>query len=68
MRKRMKGRGKGEGGIELSDYDFDSNTRAERFADEPTMGGGGDRNEFREELERQRKEEWRNKAAKVSSF
>ena len=67
MRKRMKGRGKGEGGIELSDYDFDSNTRTERFADEPTTGGG-DRNEFREELERQRKEEWRNKAAKVSSF
>ena len=67
MRKRRGGKGKGDV-IELSDYDFDSNTRAERFEDEPTTGGGGDRNEFREEMERQRKEEWRNRAAKVSSF
>ena len=67
MRKRRRG-GKGGDGIELNDYDFDSNTRAERFEDEPTTGGGGNRNEFREEMERQRKEEWRNRAAKVSSF
>lgn len=65
--RRRRGRGKGNG-VELSDYGFDSNTRAERFEDEPTTGGGGDRNQFREEMERQRKEDWNNRAAKVSSF
>lgn len=64
MRRRRGRRGKGEG-IELNDYD----TRADRFEDEPPTGGtGGDRNEFRDEMERQRKEDWRNRAAKVSSF
>lgn len=62
MRRRRGRRGKGEG-IELNDYD----TRADRFEDAPTTGGG-DRNEFREEMERQRKEDWKHRAAKVSSF
>lgn len=60
MRKRRGRRGKGEG-IELGAY----GGRAERFEDAPGVGG---RNEFREEMERQGKEEWRNRAAKVSSF
>lgn len=68
MRRRRGRRGKGDG-IELSDYEFDSNARADRFEDVPTTGAaGGNRNEFREEMERQRKEDWKNRAAKVSSF
>lgn len=52
--------------IELSDYDFDSSTaRAERFEDEPTRGGG---NAFRDEIERQKQEEWRNRPQKITSF
>lgn len=66
-KRRGKGKGKAGQGIELNDYDFDANTRAERFEDEPTTGRGGNRNQFRDELERQRQEEFRNRAAKVSS-
>ena len=68
IRKRNKRRhGKGDPGIELSDYDFDAstNSRAERFEDEPTRGGG---NAFREEIERQKAEEWRNRPQKITSF
>ena len=64
MRKRAKRRGKNDG-IELSNYDFDSNARAERFEDEPTTGGG---NQFREELQRQREETYRNRPQKITSF
>lgn len=67
MRKRRKrsGKGKGDSGIELSDYDFDSSTaRAERFEDEPTRGG----NAFRDEIERQKEEDYRNRAQKITSF
>lgn len=68
MRKRRRGRAAKGDGIELNDYDFDSNMRADRFEDEPTTGGGRGGNEFREEMERQKKEERRNRAANVSSF
>lgn len=68
MRRRRGRSGKGNG-IELNDYDFEARTRAERFEDAPAArGAAGDRNEFREEMERQRKEDWKNRAAKVSSF
>ena len=68
MRKRAKRNGKrGDGGIELSDYDFNSSNRAraERFEDEPTRGGN---NAFRDEIERQKEEEWRNRPQKITSF
>ena len=67
MRKRaMRKAGKrGDRGIELNDYDFDSSTaRADRFEDEPTRGG----NAFRDEIERQKEEEYRNRAQKITSF
>ena len=61
-RKRRADKGQG---IELSDYDFDASTaRAERFEDEPTRGG----NAFRDEMERQKAEEYRNRAQKITSF
>ena len=68
MRKRAKRSGKrGDGGIELSDYDLNSSNRAraERFEDEPTRGGN---NAFRDEIERQKEEEWRNRPQKITSF
>lgn len=67
MRKRAtrKAGKRGDRGIELNDYDFDSNTaRADRFEDEPTRGG----NAFRDEIERQKEEEYRNRAQKITSF
>ena len=61
-RKRRAAKGQS---IELNDYDFDSSTaRAERFEDEPTRGG----NAFRDEIERQKQEEWRNRPQKITSF
>ena len=66
MRKRAQKRGKKDV-IELSDYDFDSNTRAERFEDEPTVGGERG-NEFRDEIERQREQAYRDRAQKITSF
>ena len=63
--KRAAARGQS---IELNDYDFDSSTaRAERFEDEPTRGGSGG-NAFRDEIERQKQEEWRNRPQKITSF
>ncbi|KAG7005557.1 hypothetical protein G7Y79_00019g047370 [Physcia stellaris] len=60
-----KGRQGGDRGIELNDYDFDSSAaRADKFEDEPTRGG----NAFRDEIERQKEEEYRSRPQKITSF